>query len=166
MNTFNIIVAVAENNAIGRNGDLLWHIHNDMLFFKNTTKGHPVVMGRKTWESLQVKPLPKRENIVVTTDKSFAFEDVKVLNSIDEVRNLPQYDNEVFIIGGGTIYKEFLSLCNRLYVTKVFAEYPDADTFFPQIDMNIWQIETESDIFTDEKSNLRYQFVTYKRKIK
>ena len=82
------------------------------------------------------------------------------------MRNLPQYDNEVFIIGGGTIYKEFLSLCNRLYVTKVFAEYPDADTFFPQIDMNIWQIETESDIFTDEKSNLRYQFVTYKRKIK
>lgn len=163
MNIFNIIVAVAQDGAIGRGGDLLWHIHDDMVFFKNTTKGHPVVMGRKTWESLQVKPLPKRENIVITTNKNFTFEGVTVLNRVEDVKNLPDYDNEVFIIGGGTIYKEFIPLCEKLYITRVFNNYPDADTFFPEIKPEQWLEESKSEIFTDKESNLQYQFITYLR---
>lgn len=164
MNTFNIIVAVAQDGAIGRKGDLLWHIHDDMVFFKNTTKGHPVIMGRKTWESLQVKPLPKRENIVITGNKDFSFDGVTVINSVDEIKNLPDYDNAVFVIGGGMIYKELLPVCQKLYITKVFNKYPDADTFFPEIDINQWEQESQSEIFTDEKSGLQYQFTVLKKK--
>ena len=164
MNKFNIIVAIAEDGAIGRDGDLLWSLHDDMIYFKNTTKGHPVVMGRKTWESLQVKPLPKRENIVITSNKDFVFEGVRVLHNTKEIHNLPQYENEVFIIGGGSIYKEFLPICDKLYITKVFAKYSNADTFFPKIDDKEWKIESESEILTDEKQNLQYQFLILSRK--
>ncbi|MGP1515262.1 MAG: dihydrofolate reductase [Bacteroidales bacterium] len=164
MNKFSIIVAIAQNGAIGRGGGLLWHIHDDMVFFKNTTKGHPVVMGRKTWDSLQIKPLPKRENIVITSNKNFVLEGVKVVSSIEEVRRLFDYETEVFIIGGGTIYKEFLPLVDKLYITKVFHTYADADTFFPTINDDEWIQEDESEIFTDEKSNLQYQFLVLKRR--
>lgn len=164
MNKFSIIVAIAQNGAIGRGGGLLWHIHDDMVFFKNTTKGHPVVMGRKTWDSLQIKPLPKRENIVITSNKNFVLERVKVVSSIEEVRRLFDYETEVFIIGGGTIYKEFLPLVDKLYITKVFHTYADADTFFPTINDDEWIQEDESEIFTDEKSNLQYQFLVLKRR--
>ena len=163
MNIFNIIVAVAQDGAIGCRGDLLWHIHDDMIFFKNTTKGHPVVMGRKTWESLQVKPLPKRENIVITSDKNFAFNGVTVLNDTKQVMALPDYNTDVFIIGGGTVYKEFLPMCQKLYITKVFRNFPDADTFFPEINPEEWKQESKSEVFSDKESGLEYQFVTLSR---
>ncbi len=163
-NTFAIIVALGQANEIGKDGDLLWHLHDDMVFFRNTTRGHPVVMGRKTWDSLQVRPLPKRDNIVVTNNKDFAFEGVKVLHSIEEIKNLPLYEQDIFIIGGGTIYKEFLPIADKLYITKVYKNFPDADTFFPTIDESQW-VETEkSEMHTDEQSGLQFQFITLVRK--
>ena len=164
MNTFSIIAAVAQDNAIGKDGDLLWHIHQDMIFFKNTTKEHPVIMGRKTWESLQVRPLPKRENIVITSDENFAFQGVKVLHSVEQIMTLPTYDKEVFVIGGGSIYAKMLPHCLKLYITKVFNTYPDADTFFPEIDMNVWQCISQSEVMTDAKSNLQFQFQCFSRR--
>ncbi len=207
-NKFNIIVAIADDNAIGYGGDLLWHIHEDMVYFKQTTKYHPVLMGRKTWESLQVKPLPKRKNIILTQNKEKLkedigkillekrrkiaeknsenaekdntiinnnlqtidnkdlFSDIEIITNLEEVNNLPQYDNEVFVIGGGSIYREMLELCDRLYITRVYHSYAKADTFFPQIDLNEWSIESRSEKQTDEESNLQFQFFVLKRKDK
>ncbi len=166
MNSFSIIVAIAENNAIGKNGDLLWHLREDMLYFKRTTKEHPVLMGRKTWDSLQVQPLPKRHNIIITSNKDFAFEDndVTILHSIDQAKNLQDFNKEVFVIGGGTIYKEFLPLAKRLYLTKVFKTYDDADTFFPQINENEWKTVYQSEKKRDESSGVEFQFITLERR--
>ncbi len=205
-NKFNIIVAIADNNAIGYKGDLLWHIHEDMIYFKQTTMNHPVLMGRKTWESLQVKPLPKRMNIILTRNKDGLtkdinklflekkriieeknslinakntslvdnnlpniedknkFPNVEIISNLESLDTLPQYNNEVFIIGGGSIYEEFLSLCDRLYITRVFHAYPQADTFFPQLNMDEWNTESKSEKKTDKESNLQYQFFVLKRK--
>ncbi|MCQ2326952.1 MAG: dihydrofolate reductase [Bacteroidales bacterium] len=164
MNTFSIIVAVADNNAIGKDGDLLWHIHDDMVFFRNTTRGHPVIMGRKTWDSLQVRPLPKRKNYVITKNTEFSFQDVEVLHSTQDVAKIEDTNEEYFIIGGGSIYKEFLPMCSKLYLTKVYSSFPEADTFFPEINMEEWKIISESEIMTDEESKLKFQFITLERK--
>ncbi|MBR1769114.1 MAG: dihydrofolate reductase [Bacteroidales bacterium] len=163
MNTFSIIVAVGENNEIGKDGDLLWHLHGDMVYFKNTTKNHPVLMGRKTWDSLQVRPLPKRQNIVITTDKNFEKEKVRVLHSLKEIDALEEFENEVFVIGGGTIYKELLPLCDKLYLTKVHSSFPDADTYFPDINADDWQTVYQSEMKKDDESNLEYQFIILSR---
>jgi dihydrofolate reductase len=164
MNDYAIIAAIADNNAIGRGGDLMWHIHEDMVFFRNTTRGHPVIMGRKTWDSLQKKPLPKRDNIVITKDENFVFEGVKVIHNIEEAKSLPKYDNEVFVIGGGTIYKEFIPIAKKLYITRVFNNYPDADTFFPKTDLSLWKKISESEVKTDKDSRLKFQFFEFERK--
>lgn len=164
MNTFSIIVAVADNNAIGRDGDLLWHIHDDMVFFRNTTRGHPVIMGRKTWDSLQVRPLPKRKNYVITTNPDFSFQGVEVLHSTQDVAKIEDTNEEYFIIGGGSIYKEFLPMCSKLYLTKVYSSFPEADTFFPEINMEEWKVVSESEMMEDKESNLKFQFITLERK--
>lgn len=164
MNKFSIIVAVGENNAIGKDGDLLWHIREDMLHFKNTTKNHPVLMGRKTWESLQIRPLPKRHNIIITQNKNFSFNDnVTILHSIKEAKEIQDLDSEVFIIGGGSIYREFMPLTNKIYLTKVYKSYEEADTFFPEIDYNKWKTVYQSERKKDEESNIEYQFFTLER---
>ncbi len=163
-NTFAIIVALGQADEIGKDGNLLWHLHDDMVFFRNTTRGHPVVMGRKTWDSLQVRPLPKRDNIVITNNKDFSFEGVKVLHSIEEIKNLPLYEQDIFIIGGGTIYKEFLPIADKLYITKVYKKFSDADTFFPIIDESQWVKTEKSEIHTDRESGLKFQFITLERK--
>ncbi|MBQ9312109.1 MAG: dihydrofolate reductase [Bacteroidales bacterium] len=164
MNTFSIIVAIAENNAIGKDGDLLWHIHEDMVYFRNTTRSHPVVMGRKTWESLQIKPLPKRRNYVITNNKDFQFENVIVLHSLEEIKHLPDTNEEYFIIGGGSIYKEFLPICSKLYLTEVYAKFENADTFFPKIDEKDWETISESEVFIDKESSLKFRFKELVRK--
>ncbi len=166
MNNFSIIVAVGENGAIGKNGDLLWHIKEDMLYFKETTQNHPVLMGRKTWESLQIKPLPQRHNIIISSNKDFVFpsKEISVLHSLQEVKKIQNFDTEVFIIGGGSIYKEFLPITNKIYLTKVYRSYTDADTFFPEIKESEWKIVYQSEKKKDEKSNLEFQFFTLERK--
>ncbi len=133
----NIIVAVAKNNAIGKNNNLLWHIKEDLVFFKKTTLGATVVMGRKTFESIG-KPLPGRRNVVVSKTMN-EIEGIEIFRSIDQALDSCSSNEEVFIIGGGEIYKQSISLVQRIFLTIVDVNIPDADTFFPELDMSQWR---------------------------
>ena len=162
MKNLSIIVAIAENYAIGKDNDLLWHISDDLKRFKQLTSGHTVVMGRNTWESLPFKPLPKRKNIVLTGNKDLQCEGATVVHSYNEVFSELTPDEENFIIGGGRVYKDLLPYANKLHITWVYKSF-DADIFFPEIDENIWQITEKSETFHDEKSGLKYAYFTYER---
>ncbi len=157
-----IIVAVDLNWGIGCDGKLLQHIPEDMKFFKEKTIGNVVVMGRETFESLPGKnPLKDRVNIVLSRDRSFKDDRLIICNSIeDTLKELQKYENsKVFIIGGETIYKQFLPYCDELYITKIQNEYK-ADRFFPNVDiMSDWELIKESEV--KEYNNVRYVFSTY-----
>ena len=160
----NIIVAQAENRAIGLNGDMPWHLGSDLRRFKALTMGHPVVMGR-TWESLPKRPLQGRRNIVFSQSEDFAPEGAEVVHSVNDLfRLLHDCDDEVFIIGGGRIYNMLMPWVNRLYITWVHKEFPEADTYFPVIDLSEFTKINESDPMTDEKSGLEYSYAEYDRK--
>lgn len=138
-----LIVAISLNNAIGRNNQLLWHIGEDLKYFKKVTSGHTIIMGRKTWESLG-RPLPNRRNIVISRSQK-AIEGAEVFPSIEDALAACNTEREVFIIGGGEIYKQTLPIANRLYLTIVAQMIDDADTFFPVIDFTQWnELEHES----------------------
>ena len=157
-----IIVAIAENYAIGLNNDLLWHIPEDLRRFKKITSGHKIIMGKRTYESLPVRPLPNRTSIVISDDTKDVFEGCIMAYSIEEAREHCGLDEECFVIGGGMIYRQFLPLADKLYITKVHATF-NADTFFPEIDPAVWE-ETENEPGTDENSTLSYSFITFLRK--
>lgn len=159
-----IIVAISDNNAIGRNNDLLWHISEDLRFFKRTTLGCPVIMGRKTFESIG-HALPKRVNIVISRGFNTA-EEVAVAGSLEAAFKVAEETNleKCFVIGGGQIYAQALPLVDRLIVTHVHTVIEDADTFFPQIDSDIWQVAQRSELFHDEESGYEFEFVEYLRK--
>lgn len=158
-----MIVAIAQNGAIGKDNDLLWHISDDLKHFKAITSGHPVVMGRKTWESLPKKPLPKRRNIVISRDESFAPEGAEVFHSINSLlKKLPE-DEEVFVMGGAAIYEALLPWTEKLYVTKVNADF-EADVFFPTIDESVFRKVHCSETMIDEASGLSFEYVDYERK--
>lgn len=133
----NIIVAVAKNNAIGKNNNLLWHIKEDLVYFKKTTLGATVVMGRKNFESIG-KPLPGRRNVVVSKTMN-EIEGIEIFRSVDQALGSCSSNEEVFIIGGGEIYKQSISLVQRIFLTIVDVNIPDADTFFPELDMSQWR---------------------------
>ena len=158
-----IIVAIAENHAIGRNNDLLWHIPEDLRRFKRITSGHKILMGKRTYESLPVKPLPNRTSIVISDDPNDRFEGCIMAYSIEEALNHCSKDEECFIIGGGMIYEQFLPLADKLYITKVRAIF-DADVFFPEIHPDEWQ-EVKVEAPSDENRNMDYSFITYHRRI-
>lgn len=158
-----LIVAIAENNAIGKNNELLWHLSEDLKYFKRTTMGCPIIMGRKTWDSLPFKPLPKRENIVITSNKDYKLENATVLYSIKEAIDYSKKFENSFIIGGGKIYSALMPYCDKLYVTKVYKSF-DADTFFPEIEEDKWILESQSEIMKDEKSGLEFQFLVYRKR--
>ena len=156
-----IIVAIADNNAIGKDNALLWHISEDLKFFKRTTMGCPVIMGRKTFESIG-RPLPKRTNIVVTRGGFEAPEGVVVVGSLDEAFASVTGDVErAFVIGGGQIYAQALSLADRLIVTHVHTIIEDADTFFPAIDPLVWSVSDRSELQTDPETGCTFEFVEY-----
>lgn len=157
-----LIVAVAENDAIGKNNDLLWHISADLKHFKALTTGHCIIMGRKTYESFPKRPLPNRRNIVITNNMDYCEEGCEVVHSVEEAIALCKDDEQSFVIGGATVYRQFLPLVNKIYLTKVFATF-EADTFFPEIDLSQFEQTAASEVFTDEKSGLRYQFLEYRR---
>lgn len=170
-----IISAIGNNNEIGKRNALLWNLPLDMKHFKETTTGHPVIMGQKTFESLGVspsgelgRPLPNRRNIVLTLDKEFKRDNCEVVYSIDELDNLlnktMEENEEAFIIGGGQIYKLFIDKADKLYITHVNVSFPDADTFFPTIDETKWQKVKEEKHEPDEKNKYELSFVEYKRK--
>ena len=130
---FSIIAAVGKNRELGKKGDLIFHLKEDMKFFKETTMGHKVVMGRKTWESLPFK-LPGRTNIVVTSSGELEGSDEVVRDISSFIDENKDTDEEIFVIGGGKIYAEFLPFASRIYLTEVLAEDSEADTFFPEFD--------------------------------
>lgn len=132
-----IIVAVAKNGVIGANNQLLWHISDDLKRFKAITTGSPIIMGRKTFESLG-RPLPNRHNVVITRNEQFPMpEGVTRANSLEDAIEKAQGEKEIFIIGGGQIYKQSIELVDKIYITEV-DQTPDGDTVFPEIDANLW----------------------------
>lgn len=160
----NIIVAIADNNAIGKNNELLWHISDDMRFFKRQTLGWPVIMGRKTFESIG-RALPGRVNIVISRGFTTG-EEVAVVGSLEDAFQLAESTNleKCYVMGGGQIYAQALEFADRLVVTHVHTVIEDADTFFPQIDPSVWAVEQRSELFTDESSGYTFEFVEYHRR--
>ena len=159
-----IIVAIAQNGAIGKDNDLLWHLSGDLKRFKQLTTGHPVVMGRKTWDSLPKRPLPKRQNIVMTNNPDFAADGATVVHSVNDLFNvLKDCDDEVFVMGGVAIYKALLPFCQRLYITRVYRDY-EADVYFPTIDMSEFTLVSLGEPLQDEESGLDFAYEEYERK--
>ncbi len=159
------IVAAAENNAIGRQGQLPWHLPEDLRFFKRTTMGKPVLMGRKTYESLG-KPLPGRLNIVVSGKSDLALpEGVLLLHDLDAAveRLQAEPQDEGFIIGGGQIFAAAMPIADRLYITKVHTTVADADAFFPEIDHTHWKLVSEEKHHADDKHKFDYSFQQFER---
>jgi dihydrofolate reductase len=159
-----IIVAVSENNAIGKNNQLLWHLPGDLKFFKNTTWAMPVAMGRKTFQSLGGKPLKGRLNIVITRDESFKAEGVVAVTSVETAIALAEKEHykELLIAGGGEIYKQSLTLAQKIYLTRVHRTI-DGDTFFPTLG-NEWMLETERHMQNDAKNIYDFSIQTWIRK--
>lgn len=160
-----IIAAItARRGAIGRKGDLIYHISADLKHFKELTTGHTVLMGRRTFLSLPKGALPKRRNIVITSDTEWTAPNVETAHSLDEALALTAADSEIFVIGGGRVYAETLAVADRLCITLIDAPEPDdADTFFPPIDPSLWEITDMSPRFTDP-AGIPYTFVTFSRK--
>ncbi|MFT3683093.1 MAG: dihydrofolate reductase [Ferruginibacter sp.] len=162
--TISLLVAAAENNAIGKNNQLLWHLPNDMKFFKNTTWGMPVIMGRKTFESVG-KPLPGRTNIVITRQADWQADNVVTATGITDAIKKAAATNakEAFVIGGGEIYKEAMHLASIIYLTRVHAAF-NGDTFFPAIHENEWELVSNDDFEADEKHQYAYSFQKWIKK--
>jgi dihydrofolate reductase len=156
-----IVVAIAENNAIGKNNQLLWYLPADLKHFKNITTGHTVIMGRKTYESVG-KPLPNRRNIIITR-QDITIEGCEVVKSIEDALALCADEEEVFIIGGAEIYRQSMRLTNRIYLTVVHQKF-DADSFFPEIHYEEWMETEQEDHEPDEKNKLPYSFITLERR--
>lgn len=157
-----IIAAVARDGAIGIKGDMPFHISADLRRFKELTMGHPLVMGRKTFESLRGGALPGRRNIVVTRNAEWSAPGAECFASIGEALAACG-DTEVMVMGGGEIYRQTLALADRLLLTVIDAEVPDADTFFPALEAGAWQVVDQSADYTDPRSGSTYRFVEYRR---
>lgn len=162
MKKISIIVAVANNWAIGKNNQLLWHISDDLKRFKEITKGHQVIMGRLTYLSLPKRPLPNRTNIVITDNPQEKFEGCITVNSIGEAMSYCNEKEESFVIGGGSVYRQFLPYANKLYLTMVHKDF-DADTFFPPVDPTQWKLVERIDIDHDETTDFSYSFLVYEK---
>ena len=156
-----IVVAISENNAIGKNNQLLWYLPADLKHFKNITTGHTVIMGRKTYESVG-KPLPNRRNIIITR-QDITIEGCEVVKSIEDALALCADEEEVFIVGGADIYRQSMHLTNRIYLTVVHQKF-DADSFFPEIHYDEWLETEQEDHEPDEKNKLPYSFITLERR--
>lgn len=159
-----LIVAAAANQAIGKAGQLLWHLPKDLKFFKNTTWAMPVIMGRKTFESVN-KPLPGRINIVITSNADWQAEGTQTASSLADALEQAKatHCKEIFVIGGGEIYRQALPMADTVYLTRVHAEL-EGDTFFPVLDENEWELTSNDDFETDEKHAYPFSIQVWKRK--
>ena len=157
-----IIVAIAENFAIGKNNDLLFHLPNDLKRFKEITSGHTIIMGRNTLLSLPKWPLPNRRHIVITDKPDDVFPGCETVFSIDEAIEKVKDEKEAFIIGGGMIYKQFFPVAGKLYLTLVHQPF-DADTFFPEVNYAEWNEVKREDLY-DEKNDFNYSYLDLERK--
>ena len=157
-----MIAAVGKNLELGKNNRLLCHLPADLMRFKAITSGYPVIMGDKTWESLPVKPLPSRRNIVITLNKDAEYSSCEIVHTIDDAIELVKEEEKAFVIGGATIYKLFMDRAKTLYLTRIDAEF-DADVFFPSIDLSRWNLIEEKFYEKDEKNEFGMQFQVYYR---
>ncbi len=163
-----IIVAMDRKRAIGKNNSLPWYLPADLIHFKKITTGHSIIMGRRTFDSIG-RALPKRTNVVITRDPDFSVDNVFRVSNIEEAVELAQrseWPGEIFIIGGGEIYNQAMKLAEKLYVTLINTEVPDADIFFPEIDQNIWKESEREDHLKDSRNKFDYSFLTYTREVK
>lgn len=156
-----IIAAIAENNALGKDNQLIWHIPADLKRFKKVTLGHHIIMGRKTFESLG-KPLPNRTTIIITRNKSYSQKGCIVVHSLNEAIEAAKEDENPYILGGAEIYKQSLNIADKLDITLVHHKF-EADAFFPEIDSTIWKETSREDYKADDKNNYNYSFITYCR---
>jgi len=161
MTILSMIVAHANNRVIGKNNDMPWYLPADLAYFKKTTLGKPIIMGRKTFQSIG-RPLPGRKNIVISRDKNYHADGVNVVNSVDAALALVSDSEEVMVIGGGAIYQHCLAAAQRLYITHIDATI-SGDTYFPEYDLNVWQ-KVSSDIRPrDEKNEYQLDFSVYEK---
>lgn len=170
-----IIVAITRDNAIGLNGDQLYYISSDLRRFRSITMGHPMVMGRRTFESFPRGPLPGRRNIVITTRPDYPADGIEIAPSLSAALALAadspagsedakSDSSEIVVIGGASVYEQALPLANRLYLTVIEVDRPDADTFFPRIDPAEWTIAEQSDPMIDPPTGLTYRYLTLTRR--
>lgn len=159
--TLTMIAAAAENNALGKDNDLIWHISEDLKRFKRLTTGHAIIMGRKTFESMP-KALPNRTNIVLTKRKDYQAKGAEVVHTVEDALELVKEDVQPFIIGGGQIYSLFMPLCDRIELTRVHHEF-EADVYFPDIDLNEFEVIAEEYVSKTEEQPYNYTYLTYQK---
>ena len=162
--TVTLIAAVGKNREIGKRNALIWRLPGDLPFFKATTMGHPVVMGRKTFESFPKGALPGRQNIVITRNRDYAPKGVTVAHSIDEALAAATMPGDVFIIGGEEIYRASFPLVNTIYLTVIDHKFRDVDAHFPRIDMRSWTITAQEEHPADDRNPYPFTFMTLQRK--
>jgi len=155
-----IIVAVAQNNAIGKDNKLLWHIPEDMKWFKKLTTGHTIIMGKRTYESLPIKPLPNRRSIVITDNPSDCFAGCLMVTSIRDAIERCNPDEENFIVGGASVYKQFLPVSDRLYITRIHRDF-EGDVFFPEFSLKEWNLISSDEHSADAFNDFSYSFEIY-----
>ena len=160
-----IIVAVSEDWGIGKDNELLWHIPEDLKRFKELTLGNAVIMGKKTWESLPRKPLPRRKNIVLTDVPDECIDCTVTAYSIEDALGKCEKDEEIFVIGGGSVYRQFMPIADRLYITHVHKKAP-ADVYFPKIDRKKWKVVKKEEYNANVDNGIPYTYVIYDRRDK
>jgi len=156
-----MIAAAGENNELGKNNDLVWHLPDDFKRFKQLTTGHHIIMGRKTFESFP-KPLPNRTHLVITRDKNYVNPDAVIVHSLDEALLKASVDEQPFIIGGGEIYKLGLKVADKIELTRVHGTF-EADTFFPEFDRNYWELVSEEKHPKDGRHDYAFTYETWVR---
>ena len=157
-----MIAAAGENNALGKNNDLVWHLPDDFKRFKRLTSGHHIIMGRKTFESFP-KLLPNRTHVIITRQKDYKPKDTIVVSSLEEAIKVSKLDEQPFIIGGGEIYEMGMKEATKIELTRVHGEF-DADTFFPEVNKDNWKLVKEQFHEKDEKHDYAFTYLTYERK--
>jgi dihydrofolate reductase len=158
-----IIVAVSDDWGIGKDNELLWHISEDLKRFKRLTFGKTVIMGKKTWESLPKRPLPGRKNVVLTDNPDELIENSVTAYSIEDALGKCEMNEEIFIIGGGSIYRQFMPVADRLYITHVHKKAA-ADIYFPEIDLKAWEVTEKEEYMSDGEEGIPYTYTIYERK--
>jgi dihydrofolate reductase len=156
-----IIAAIAENNALGKDNQLIWHLPDDFKRFKNITTGHYIIMGRKTFESFP-KPLPNRTHVIISRQKNYSQLNCIVVNSLQKAIEACPKNEEVFIVGGGEIYNQSIAIADKIDITRVHHTF-EADTFFPEIDLTKWKLIFKEFHSKDERHNFDFTFETYTR---
>lgn len=163
MKMISIIAAVSDDLGIGKDNDLLWHIPEDLKRFKSLTLGKAVIMGKKTWESLPKRPLPGRKNIVLTDVPDECIDCSVTAYSVEDAMSKCTGDEEVFVIGGGSVYRQFMNIATRLYITHVHKKRP-ADVYFPDIDKRKWKVIMKEEYISGDENRIPYTYIVYERK--